>query len=71
MFIVADDPGLYSSQNEQDTRMVASAAQLPVIEPSDSSEAKEFMKVAFDLSEKFDRPFVFVQQQDWHIHRDW
>lgn len=60
MFIVvADDPGLYSSQNEQDTRMVARAAQLPVLEPSDSSEAKEFMKIAFDLSEKYDRPFVF------------
>ena len=57
--VVADDPGLYSSQNEQDTRMVARAAQLPVLEPSDSSEAKEFMKIAFDLSEKFDRPFVF------------
>lgn len=59
MIVVADDPGLYSSQNEQDTRMVARAAQLPVIEPSDSSEAKEFIKVAFDLSEKFDRPFVY------------
>ena len=59
VIVVADDPGLYSSQNEQDTRMVARAAQLPVIEPSDSSEAKEFMKMAFDLSEKYDRPFVF------------
>ena len=59
VIVVADDPGLYSSQNEQDTRMVARAAQLPVIEPSDSSEAKEFMKMAFDLSEQFDRPFVF------------
>ena len=59
VIVVADDPGLYSSQNEQDTRIVARAAQLPVIEPSDSSEAKEFIKVAFDLSEKFDRPFVY------------
>lgn len=59
VIVVADDPGLYSSQNEQDTRMVARAAQLPVLEPSDSSEAKEFMKLAFDLSERFDRPFVF------------
>lgn len=59
VIVVADDLGLYSSQNEQDTRMVARAAQLPVIEPSDSSEAKEFIKVAFDLSEKFDRPFVY------------
>ena len=59
VIVVADDPGLYSSQNEQDTRMVARAAQLPVLEPSDSSEAKEYMKMAFKLSEKFDRPFVY------------
>ncbi len=59
VFVVADDPGLYSSQNEQDTRMVARAAGLPVIEPSDSEEAKEFIKTAFDLSEQFDRPFVY------------
>ncbi|SCH39352.1 indolepyruvate ferredoxin oxidoreductase [uncultured Ruminococcus sp.] len=59
VIIVADDPGLYSSQNEQDTRMVARAAQLPVIEPSDSSEAKEYIKVAFELSEQFDRPIVY------------
>ena len=59
VIVVADDPGLYSSQNEQDTRMVARAAQIPVIEPSDSAEAKDFFKVAFELSEKFDRPFIF------------
>ena len=59
VIIVADDPGLYSSQNEQDTRMVARAAQLPVLEPADSAEAKEFMKIAYELSEQFDRPFVF------------
>ena len=44
VLVVADDPGMYSSQNEQDTRMVARAAMVPVVEPSDSSEAKEFMK---------------------------
>ena len=49
--IVADDPGLYSSQNEQDTRMVARAAQVPVLEPSDSMEAKEFMKFAYEISD--------------------
>ncbi len=59
VIVVADDPGLYSSQNEQDTRMVARAAGLPVLEPADSSEAKEYMKLAFELSEQFDRPFVF------------
>ena len=59
VLVVADDPGLYSSQNEQDTRMVARAAQIPVIEPSDSAEAKDFFKAAFELSERFDRPFIF------------
>lgn len=58
VIVVADDPGLYSSQNEQDTRMVARAAGIPVLEPSDSSEAKEYMKLAFELSERFDRPFI-------------
>lgn len=56
--IVADDPGLYSSQNEQDTRCVARAAQIPVLEPSDSQEAKDFMKIAFDLSEQYDTPII-------------
>ena len=56
--IVADDPGLYSSQNEQDTRAVARAAKVPVLEPSDSGEAKEFVKIAFDLSEKYDTPVI-------------
>ncbi|MDD2978669.1 MAG: indolepyruvate ferredoxin oxidoreductase subunit alpha [Hespellia sp.] len=55
---VADDPGLYSSQNEQDTRMVARAAQVPVLEPSDSAEAKDFVKIAYELSEQFDRPII-------------
>lgn len=59
VIFVADDPGIYSSQNEQDTRMVARAASLPVMEPSDSAEAKEFVKIAFELSEKFDRPIIF------------
>lgn len=56
--IVADDPGLYSSQNEQDTRAIARAAKVPVLEPSDSSEAKEFVKFAFDLSERYDTPVI-------------
>lgn len=58
VIIVADDPGLYSSQNEQDTRAVARAAKVPVLEPSDSQEAKEFVKFAFDLSEKYDTPVI-------------
>ena len=56
--VIADDPGLYSSQNEQDTRAIARAAKVPVLEPSDSSEAKEFVKFAFDLSEKYDTPVI-------------
>lgn len=59
VLVVADDPGMYSSQNEQDTRMVAKAAHVPVLEASDSNEAKEYIKLAFDLSEKYDRPFIF------------
>ncbi len=56
--IVADDPGLASSQNEQDTRMVARSAHLPVLEPSDSNEAKEFLKFAYEISEKYDTPVI-------------
>ncbi|MDF2942429.1 MAG: hypothetical protein K0S01_1287 [Herbinix sp.] len=56
--IIADDPGLYSSQNEQDTRAVARAAKVPVLEPADSNEAKEYVKFAFDLSEKYDTPVI-------------
>lgn len=58
VLVAADDPGLYSSQNEQDTRMIGRAAQVPVIEPSDSQEAKDFMKYAFELSEKYDTPVI-------------
>ncbi len=56
---VADDPSMFSSQNEQDTRLVARSANIPVIEPADSGEAKEFMKIAFDLSEEYDTPVIF------------
>ena len=58
MIVVADDPGLYSSQNEQDTRCIARAAMIPVLEPSDSAEAKDFTKLAFELSEKYDTPII-------------
>ena len=59
VIVVADDPGLASSQNEQDTRMIARSAHLPVIEPSDSGEAKDFMKIAYEISEKYDTPVIF------------
>lgn len=55
---VADDPGMHSSQNEQDSRHYAIAAKLPMIEPADSAECKEFVRLAYDFSEKFDTPFV-------------
>ncbi len=58
VLVAADDPGLYSSQNEQDTRCVARAAQVPVLEPSDSQEAKDFMKFAYTVSEKYDTPVI-------------
>ncbi len=56
--VVADDPGIASSQNEQDTRMIARSAHLPVLEPSDSQEAKDFTKLAFEISEKYDTPVI-------------
>ena len=55
---VADDPGMHSSQNEQDTRHHAIASKIPVLEPSDSQETLEFVKIAFDISERFDTPVI-------------
>lgn len=55
---VADDPGMHSSQNEQDSRHYALAAKLPMLEPSDSRECLEYTKLAFELSEKFDTPVL-------------
>ena len=55
---VADDPGMFSSQNEQDTRRHAIAAKVPVMEPSDSEECRDFVKAAYELSEKFDTPVI-------------
>ena len=53
---VADDPGMHSSQNEQDSRHYAIGAKVPMLEPSDSSECKEFAKLGFEISENFDTP---------------
>lgn len=55
---VSDDPGMYSSQNEQDSRLYSRMARIPMLEPSDSSEALVFTKQAFDISEKFDVPVL-------------
>src|SRR5512136_3307643 len=54
IIITADDPSLHSSQNEQDNRNYAKFAQIPMFEPADSQEAKEYITIAFDISEKFD-----------------
>lgn len=57
---VADDPGMHSSQNEQDSRHYAFAAKVPMLEPSDSEEARTFTKLAYELSEKYNTP-VFIK----------
>jgi indolepyruvate ferredoxin oxidoreductase, alpha subunit len=58
VIISADDPGIHSSQNEQDNRWYARLAQVPVLEPSDSQEAYDIMDLAFELSEKYDTPVM-------------
>ena len=55
---VADDPGMHSSQNEQDSRHYAKAAKVAMLEPSDSAECRDFTKMAFELSERFDTPVI-------------
>ncbi len=58
VMIVCDDPGIHSSQNEQDSRLFGRFAQVPVFEPSDAQEALDFTKAAFDISERFDTPVI-------------
>lgn len=58
VIVVADDPGMHSSQNEQDSRYYARSAHVPMLEPSDAQEAKEFVKLAYEISEKFDTPVL-------------
>ena len=58
VFCVADDPGMHSSQNEQDSRHYAKASKIMMLEPSDSSECKAYTKAAFELSEKYDTPVI-------------
>lgn len=60
VIITADDPSLHSSQNEQDNRNYAKFAKIPMFEPADSQEAKNFIKIAFEISEKYDTP-VFLR----------
>ena len=56
---VADDPGMHSSQNEQDSRHHAIASKVPMLEPSDADEARKFAAMAFEISEKFDTPVLY------------
>ncbi|GHU69264.1 indolepyruvate oxidoreductase subunit IorA [Clostridia bacterium] len=58
VIVVADDPGIHSSQNEQDSRYYARSAHLPMLIPSDANECYAFTKLAFDLSERFDTPVI-------------
>jgi len=58
VLVSADDPAMHSSQNEQDNRQLARAAKIPVLEPSDSQEAKDFTLRAFEISERFDTPVM-------------
>lgn len=58
VILVADDPGMHSSQNEQDSRHYAIAAKMPMLEPADSQEAKDFVIEAYDISEQFDTPVL-------------
>ena len=61
VLVVADDPGMHSSQNEQDSRYYAKSAHVPMLEPANAAEAKEFVKLAYELSEQFDVP-VFLRE---------
>ncbi|HHV95495.1 MAG TPA: indolepyruvate ferredoxin oxidoreductase subunit alpha [Clostridiaceae bacterium] len=58
VIVVADDPGMHSSQNEQDSRHYARAAKVPMLEPADSQECKDFVKEAYKISETFDTPVI-------------
>ncbi|NJD03016.1 MAG: indolepyruvate ferredoxin oxidoreductase subunit alpha, partial [Ruminiclostridium sp.] len=58
VIIAADDPGMHSSQNEQDSRFYARSSKTPLLEPADSQECKDFVKEAFEISERFDCPVI-------------
>src|SRR4030042_1860650 len=59
VIVTADDPGIHSSQNEQDNRIIAKFAKIPLLEPSSPKEVKIFIKEAFKISENFDTPVLF------------
>ncbi len=69
VIVVADDPGMHSSQNEQDSRYYAKSAHIPMLEPSSAGEAKEFMKLAYEWSEQYDTPILLrVTTRVAHSH---
>jgi len=69
LVVVADDPNVHSSQNEQDSRNWARFAKVPMLEPSDGQECKDFAKIAFEISEKFDTP-VMLRTETRVAHSD-
>ncbi len=70
LIAVADDPGMHSSQNEQDSRHYAIAAKLPMLEPSDSAECLAFVKAAYEISEKYrTSPPCCAPARAWRIRR--
>ena len=58
VIVVADDPGMHSSQNEQDSRNYAKASKIPMLEPADSQECLAFTELAYDISERYDTPVI-------------
>ncbi len=70
VLLVADDPSMYSSQNEQDTRNYAAFARVPCLDPSDSQEAYDFARKAFDISERFDAPVILHETHAHCPHED-
>ena len=71
VLVCADDPEMHSSQNEQDNRIVGKFAKIPVIEPSDSQEAFDFMIAAYDISERFNTPVMLRETPGSPTPRDW
>ncbi|MCX8021472.1 MAG: indolepyruvate ferredoxin oxidoreductase subunit alpha [Syntrophorhabdaceae bacterium] len=69
LIVVADDPNVHSSQNEQDSRNWARFGKMPMLEPSDAQECKDFTKIAFEMSEEFDTP-VFLRTETRVGHSD-
>jgi indolepyruvate ferredoxin oxidoreductase alpha subunit len=70
VIVVADDPSQHSSQNEQDSRNWTRFAKVPMLEPGDSQECKDFTKIAFEMSERFDVPVLLKGEKNRPLRRD-